>query len=235
MTEENVEITDEKENEGFAQKTGRALGSFFKFLIRLTFTLVLAIALGAGIYYGIQYGVPALDQNYVQPIRDNTTSIVALEAQATKTAEQYDEQIEELQERLNTLELQSDSEKEVVASLEVQVATLTPLLEGHEVLAEQVALLDGYIEDLGVALDDIQNENLVALEELDESVALLQEENAYSAQEIYLELQFVKAMSLITRAQLYLSQEKLGADTSRYFSCDGNSHQSNNAGSFPGC
>jgi hypothetical protein len=211
MSEENNDVPEEKgENNGFVDQLGRGLGGIFKFLIRLTFTLVLAVALGAGIFYGIQSGLPAIEQKYVQPVRDNSAAIAALETQATDTAATYEEQIDELQDRLDTLELQSDSEKETIAALEIQVATLVPLLEEQAALAEQVALLDAQINDLDSALSGAQTENQATLDSLDESIAILQVENAYSAEEIYLELQFVKAMALVTRAQLYIAQENLG-------------------------
>ncbi len=205
---------------GFVNQVGRGLGGLFKFLVRLIFVLVLAVALGAGIYFGVVRGIPALDRLYVQPVRENSTKIAALEARATQTAEQFNLQIADLQERITALEVQNDTDKETLAALETQLAAIEELQTTQQTLSQRLDELAAALATLEQALADTQSDQQAALDDLSDAVtanqaalAAIQQELAqedFPAEQVYLELQLVKAMALLTRSQVFIFQQNLG-------------------------
>ncbi len=205
---------------GAVNQFGRALLGLFKFILRLLFVLLLAVALGAGIFFGISRGLPALERSYVQPVRDNAAAITALEARATQSAEQTGAQITALQERITALEVQNDSAENTLAEIQSQLETLNPLLDDQAALAARLDELDAAIAGLDEALAAIESENaaeISALESgIDENAAALEalaEEiaaNDFPVAQAYADLQLVKVMALLTRAQVFVFQENAG-------------------------
>ena len=131
------------ENEtGFMGKLGRGLGGFLKFLIRLIFVLALAIALGAGIFYGVSSGIPAVNRVYVQPVRENSARLANLEARATQDAVGYAEQLSGMDARVTTLEVQNDTNESILDNFETELAGLGVLMDGQTALSERLDALD---------------------------------------------------------------------------------------------
>ncbi len=208
-----------EENNGFLDQIGRGLVGLFKFLIRLTFVLVLAVALGAGIFFGITTGLPALDRAYLQPVRDNTAAIAALQARATQSAEQHAAQVQALQDRVTELEVFIDGQKATVADLETRLAALAPLADSQAALETRLDDLDAALADVDEALAAAQEASAAAEALAEETAAnadqlaaleALLAENPYPAELLYAELQAVKVMGLLSRAQVYLLQEETG-------------------------
>ncbi len=212
-------MSNENQN-SFIDQLGRGLGGLFKFIIRLAFVLVLAVAVGAGLYYGIAYGIPALDRAYLEPVRNNTAAIADLEAQAKLDAAQYSGQLAVLQERITALEVQNDTNLNTIDSLQTQLEQLVPLAAEQEALAEQVNALDTALQALDQALAQAQNENSATFAELQETLTGNQESldaitaelaaNDFPLDQAYADLQVVKAMALLTRAQVFTFQANYG-------------------------
>ncbi len=212
-------MSNENQN-SFIDQLGRGLGGLFKFIIRLAFVLVLAVAVGAGLYYGIAYGIPALDRAYLEPVRNNTAAIADLEAQAKLDATQYSGQLAVLQERITALEVQNDTNLNTIDSLQTQLEQLVPLAAEQEALAEQVNALDTALQALDEALAQAQNENSATFAELQETLTGNQESldaitaelaaNDFPLDQAYADLQVVKAMALLTRAQVFTFQANYG-------------------------
>jgi hypothetical protein len=189
-------------------------------LIRLIFVLALAIAVGVGIYYGVSAGIPALDRLYVQPVRNNTNDIANLEARSTQLVEQSATQMAGLQERLTELEVQSDNNKVALAEMDARFSTIEPSLTAQEELAIRLDDLETLLTTLDETLTADLATQSTALASLEDSLNASQsvvntlrrelEQDDFPSDEVFLELQIVKAMSLLTRSQVFLFQSNFG-------------------------
>ena len=210
-------------NNGFIDQLGRGLGGLFKFVVRLLFVLVLAVGLGAGIYYAIAYGIPALDRAYLQPVRDNTAAIADLQDQADLLASQNAGQIAALQERITLLEVQNDTNLDTIDALQTQLDALAPLSAEQAALTEQVAALEEALASLDETMTAAQADHAGALTDLQEIVSANSESiagitaelaaNDFPLDQAYADLQLVKAMALLTRAQVFIFQANYGLAT----------------------
>jgi chromosome segregation ATPase len=107
-----------------------------KVLLRLAFVVLLGAALGAGAYFGVTLTVRQL----VEPTRENSARIAALEAQLPQAESRLDEQ------------------QESVAELQVQLEDLQAQLGnqglGQDQLASQLGTLNGQLADLTERIED---------------------------------------------------------------------------------
>ncbi len=107
-----------------------------KVLLRLAFVVLLGAALGAGAYFGVTLTVRQL----VEPTRQNSAQIAALEAQLPQAESRLDEQ------------------QESVAELQVQLEDLQAQLGdqglGQDQLASQLGTLNGQLADLTERIED---------------------------------------------------------------------------------
>lgn len=212
-------MSNESKN-GFIDQMGRGLGGLFKFIVRLLFVLVLAVGLGVGIYYAIAYGIPALDRAYLQPVRDNTAAIADLQDQADLIASQNGDQISALQERITQLEVQNDTNLDTIDALQTQLDSLGSVAADQAALAEQVAALDEALQALDDTLAGAQAETGETLTGLQETIAANSDAiagitaemaaNDFPLDQAYADLQLVKAMALLTRAQVFIFQANYG-------------------------
>ena len=87
------------------------------FFIRLFFAFIVGIAIGIGIYFGIRmlYG------EYQSMISEYDARITALETNQTEANQLVSDRLSGFQSRLETLEIQGDTEKETITNLESQV------------------------------------------------------------------------------------------------------------------
>jgi len=84
------------------------------FLIRLIFAFVIGIAIGVGIYFGIRllYG------EYQSITQDYDSRMTALETGQSTSSQQVADRLSGFQTRLETLEIQGDTQKNTIADLE---------------------------------------------------------------------------------------------------------------------
>jgi chromosome segregation ATPase len=166
-----------------------------RFILRFIFVVVFGVVLGAALYLG----VPALYRSTIEPMRANT------------------ERIEELQETL-AMGL-STSEKQVERLGERLVEAEGRLAEQGETTAALQAELDGVLDDqaseiskLGVVSDQL--EAITAdLDETIDRVELLEvtlSEVDFPAVEFRRQVRMISAMTMITKARLWLIQDNLG-------------------------
>ena len=107
---------------------GRAVGGFFRFLVRFLFVLVVGALIGVGLFYA----VPGVFRTMVQPVQRNTARLAALEQRVTKEQERLQDENLALQERVADLE-----------------AELIPLREGSAVQTQDIAGAAEQIQELG--------------------------------------------------------------------------------------
>jgi len=203
-----------------AEKTtpsfGQRMLSFVRFVVRLLFVLVLAVSLGAGIYYTATTGIPWLYQRYVQPVEDHTLRLDDLEARQAQESELLGTRIESLQERLTALEVQNDSDKKIISGLESQLATAENIQGSQAAAIATLAPLPATLADtqsdlaaLQTALDDLA----AAVEAYDQRITSLGEgdqEESTMLINLQRELQLLRGMEFLTRARLFLAQGNLG-------------------------
>jgi chromosome segregation ATPase len=184
---------------------------------------VLAIILGVGVYFGIAYGVPALQRQYVQPVQDNSLRLDDLEARHEQDIQQIANRLDTIASRLETLEAQSDINTEIFTSQQAQLDTLA------EAQATQAAVLDDLIpmqtaiSDNRGALDDLQsdmqavqseNEALAqAVSENSQDIQALSDETAEQGEQLVTlkrNLQLLRTLDLLTRSRLFIEQDNYG-------------------------
>ena len=171
------------------------LGRAFKIILRVVFFLAILAILGWLIYFGTTY----IYENLLLPIENNTARIEELEAQQLTELEQLDDRVSGMQERMNELEnRQTES-------------------------AQNLAEIQGQVEALEAELEDAisaHNETLENLDEIEASLDIFFETSKEHEQLLVLsstaiadvrrQVSFSRAIELLTRAQLYLSQNNFG-------------------------
>lgn len=91
---------------------GRAVGTFFKFLLRLIFVIVLGVLIGAALYFG----VPWVYHTFVRPVQENTARVTALEQRLTQEQTRAQAELQSLEERVTTLEAALQEAREAAAA-----------------------------------------------------------------------------------------------------------------------
>jgi hypothetical protein len=173
----------------FGARLGGGIGALGRFLLRLLFILVLAVGLGAAVYYGAVYGSSALYRQYVWPVRDNTFRLNNLETMRELDYDQLAGRLDKLNDRLDALEAQGDTHEETSASLQTQLAAAESAIEALQaaqataeasletVLAAQ-ATAEASLESLRLAqatTEALQGEMQTTLDDLDGSLSALDE------------------------------------------------------------
>jgi chaperonin cofactor prefoldin len=195
---------------------GERAANFFKILLRLVFVLVIGIALGVGVYFGI----PLLYNRFILPVQENTIKITNLEALHEQDKNQLTQRLDDLQTRLEALATQNDQDKETIAELRAQVAEAQ---SASEVLQKAQETYLDRLDTLQNSLDKVT----ATLEAMDKKVAGLvddfnrQQGDIQTMQEVLTgqdtpvaalrrELQMVKAMELLTRSRMFLLNKDIG-------------------------
>lgn len=195
---------------------GDRVANFFKILLRLVFVLVIGIALGVGVYFGI----PLLYNRFILPIQENTIHIANLEALHEQDKNQLTQRLDDLQARLEALAVQNDQDKETIAELKAQLAKAQSA--GNDLQKAQDTNLDR-LEALQSNLDKVT----ATLEAMDKKVTGLEQafdrqlgdiqtmQEALTGQDtpvaaLHRELQMVKTMELLTRSRMFLLNKDIG-------------------------
>jgi septal ring factor EnvC (AmiA/AmiB activator) len=204
----------------FGDRLALAFIKFVRALVRIVLILLLAVLLGAGVYYG----APALYRRYVQPVETNLARLNDAQSRQEQANQQINQRLDELGQRLQDLELQNDSHKqtldEVQARLdEMERAQKSDEQAGGSLQATEIARqeeVEATLVAMGANLEQVQSE-VAAINEAMGQTSLQVQELVHSAeagesplQELRNELQLVKAMELLTRSRVYLVEDNLG-------------------------
>jgi len=191
-------IQDQPPREGFGDRLGSYAVRFFRLALRLLVVALLGILLGAGAYLGL----PALYRSYVEPVQLNAQRIQELEksfaeAQAgdreTETAEA--QRLADLEGRMvnvgETLQEQGTRVETLAGTVEKQ----RKQLEGFDRELDRVDEVESQIEEIGSRLSTLEE--------------MLASEDA-PTQRLARQFQLLRALELLTRARLWLTQNNLG-------------------------
>jgi chromosome segregation ATPase len=186
----------------FWTRLGSALGRFFGFLLRLVFILLLAVAVGAAVYYGWPWAYRQL----IQPVQTHTSQIQELfnrlEGLRSSAADAQTAQSE----RLTAIETGTDDQRLRLAEAENEVAALQALLAeergAREALAAQVAGLETGLTAQAAASGDVQSAV--------DALTPVTEANAAQAARLEGELALTRLENDLLRARLDLVAENFG-------------------------
>jgi hypothetical protein len=153
---------------------GERVGSFFRFLFRLVLLLILLAILSMALYFA----VPLFYDTFVRPVEQNTSQVRELQSRQ----EQTEQQISDLQTKLDTLEsVQNEYD-----------GTLTEL--------------DQRVIDIETEIT-ARTESLAALERLQSE---LEAQNQEMSEELERQINLLKSMELLSRARLSMYQSNFG-------------------------
>jgi chaperonin cofactor prefoldin len=208
------------ESPPLGERMGIAMIAFLRALLSLLIIAVLAVVIGAGLYYGL----PAIYERYVQPIQMDVSSLQVAQTDQEQAILQLSGRVEDLSARINTLEVQADSDKQSIAELQtqldnalsVQAENLNPIQTAQAAAASRLDELDRVLQSLDDQLSslntDVQNLGTTVAENQEQLAGLdgkLQIEGT-PLENIRNELKMVKAMELLTRSRLLLVANNLG-------------------------
>jgi len=221
--------------ESVENKGGSLLSAVVRFLTRLIFVIVLGIAIGAATYY---IGFPALTRQQVQVAETTASRLDDLASDQAITNQQLLDRLSSLQERIVSLEVFRDTNQESLDGLEGKIENLAAdqatkeeaadLLEGEmtarlDEIQRDIETRDSALADLETETDEMKDRELALSTEVAESIAvqdgMIEEiaSDAGSARELVeslrRELAVLKAMELITRSRLFITQENYGLAT----------------------
>jgi MFS superfamily sulfate permease-like transporter len=119
-----------------------------RFILRLIFIIIVGIALGAGIYYGVR----AAYRQFIEPVQEHTLLLAELEARQEETDGFLNQRLEEIVSRLDALEVQGDISKETFADLEdrLEEVETDQVTRGEELITinEELLTLQSAVSDL---------------------------------------------------------------------------------------
>lgn len=192
------ELADQEES----RKPDRESGWFSR-VLRTLLGLILAILLGLGLGLGLYLGIPAVYRELVEPVQQNSSRIAELEREFEPFQQSVREALDRENETLSELNGRLSEQRESLAQLEAEVASL------GEAKEDQL----NQIDDLQAELADLQSveDQLADLEDrLDEAVDSLAEMRTPPSQELLNALQQTQAMTLMLRGRMWIQQRNFG-------------------------
>ncbi len=177
-------------------RLGRGLGRTLGFLLRLVFVILLAVAMGVGVYFG----VPWAYNTFVRPVQEHSAQLALLDAKIENLRASVDGSQGAQDNRLTLLETGSDGQRERLASAEAELAELQETLksetDARAALETELAHAQAENEALGKQLAGMQT----SVEALQPSVTTTMSDVAYLQQQMAL-LQIQNGL-LIARIQI---------------------------------
>lgn len=185
------EVERRSEVPGVMRKLGRVL-----------FRTLVAIIVGLAIGIGLYYGALRLYREAIEPIQGYGDRISDLERRLDLLSKDMEVESQELNDRQASIEGRLAMQAEALASVEALVDAAQEDLREQRGILNAVGELEGQVEDLTLAVDNVSS--LVEQFEL-EIVA-----GDLTAQRVQRTATYLRAMSLLTRAQLELDRDNYG-------------------------
>lgn len=160
-------MTEQRDSSGSAFV--RALGSFFRFLVRLFFVVVLGALIGAGLFYGVPWAYRRL----TWPVQENSARIAILEDQVAKNSESIFDNHRALQDRIVTLETEIAELQEAVTA---QVQDQEALKEQVQGLAPRITALEEDLQAQRQDIEQVQAGFTATASDLEEEIGKVQEQ-----------------------------------------------------------
>jgi cell division protein FtsB len=153
---------------------GQRVRRFFEVLLRLLALLIIIGIIGLGLYYGL----PLLYQKYIVPVEQNTAEVTELQSRQ----EQTEEDVADLQTRLDAIESGQSEHAETLTDLEGRLSEIETGIAAH-------------------------TKSLAALEQMQSE---LQAQDEGTSADLERQINMLKSMELISRARLFMYQSNFG-------------------------
>lgn len=170
---------------------GSRLGRAFVRILRSILVLIIIAGIAAAVYYGTPY----LYTRFILPVETNTARLSEVESKQAADVDQLSGQVSDLKARLADLETRQTENAQAMAELQGQVTALETALDTHTETLKQ-------LEGIQTSLDA-----LTASSTLHQSI-LVGESSALA--ELQRQIRLNRAIELLSRARLYLSQSNFG-------------------------
>lgn len=176
--------------------------NFFRDALRILLTVIIAVALGAGIYYGASSLVPWVQEQYIQPVRDNTSRLEDLRQSLEDHLARAEENFLSLTERLQTHDVQLDNLK---ATLDLSRSQMTALAQQNQGLQATLTVQRSKNRHLQDQIDTLSTRQAAQADHL--SYLATQQ---LPRQAVVGETRVLVIMDLLSRAKSSLTQANYG-------------------------
>ncbi len=193
-----MENETETTEQGYEQGQVSVFTRVMRFILRLIVVVVFGIVLGAALYLG----VPALYRSTIEPMRANTERIEELQDSLEMGFSTSDKQVERLGERLAEAEGRLAEQIETTAALQAELDGIGEVLDDQ---ARKISRLTNMSDQLEAITTDL-DETIGRVELLEVSLS----EVNFPAVEFRRQVRMISAMTMITKARLWLIQDDLG-------------------------
>ena len=197
----------------FGQRLGRAFGIFFRALIRLLAIVAFILLIGIAAFYAI----PALYRQYILPIQTSVNQLSQSQAEQTQINEQILGRLDDIDKRINTLEIRNDTQAQAVDELRAELDGIPRTQQAYveQLDSTQTAAL-GMLDQLSADLNALDKKVIRLSNALEQTNSQLQTLDSQLQAEdapisvLRREVQIVKAMELLTRSRLFILDNNLG-------------------------
>ncbi len=210
----------------FGRRLLIAFKRLFIFLFRVLLTLLILGAVGAAIFLG----APRLiDEYLLKDVKVNNERIEEINTELEANTEFLNQRLADLQTRLETLEIQSDTDKQTIDDLKAQLAAAEGEIQDQTTSIENLEILQSSLDDYGVSLsaleeqislyeayfEDVQADIATMKQYIENNQDELEELNARldaqaEVSTLRQELELLKVMELITRVRVSIGQGNTG-------------------------
>ncbi len=180
------------------ERKASLLSRVIRFLLRLLIVVLLGGVFGAAVYFG----VPTLYRSAIEPMQVNAQRIAELEQALDQVQTTARRQVEQAGERLVEIEGRLAEQGEALAMMQAELEVVQTSLEDQRDRVSRLRNVVDRVEDLTYDMD-----KMVARVEMLESTLAEVELPAASLER---QLQLIRAMTLLTKARLWLVQDNLG-------------------------
>jgi len=174
------------------------LAQVIRVIFRVFLVSLIGVTLGCAIYFSVQ----ALYRDYVEPMQATLRRIPEIEEELAQDKAIARKQMGQIGERLAEIEGQLAEQGEALAILMVEIDVAQDELEDQDDRIDRLQNMANQVEALSSDLNGMI-ENMEALETTLSDVEL-------PAQQINIQLRMIRAMTILCKARLWLSEDNLG-------------------------
>lgn len=203
----------------FGHRMRSAIAAFMRGLIRLVAILVVVAAVIALVYILPRLNHAASAENQME-----REQMQEMYAQQTELSQQMERQLDSLRQRVQALELRSDSDKQALDEIQAELEKaardqqnqIEALSSTQYAASQDLAQINAALENLDQRINRLinaLNQTSSDLKTLDEQVSAIDERLSSSEAPLVImqrELVQIKAMEILTRSRLYLVQNNFG-------------------------
>ena len=183
-------------------EAGEREASFFSRVMRVLLRILIVVLLGSVFGVAIYFGVPTLYRSAIEPMQVNAQRIAELEEALNQVQATSNRQVEQVGGRLVEIEGRLAEQGETLAVMEAELEAVQTSLEDQSDRVSRLRNLIDRVEDLTSDMDEM----VIRVETLEATLAAVE----LPAASIGRQLQLIRAMTLLTKARLWLVQDNLG-------------------------